>query len=198
MVAFVSNVVKERKPTALFTKIKSTTSQYGPRILELGTGCGIVGLEFRYLVRESHVLLTDLPAAMKILNQNAQFVRNMFDKGHLATMEFDWEALSPHTLTKHWTDIILVSDCTYNSDSIPGLVRSLAALMEVSPTALIVVSMKVRHDSEAVFFDLMAGAGLASIEHTAIPLPDRTRTDIGQALEVVDVYVYAMNTAQGK
>lgn len=68
-------------------------------------------------------------------------------------------------------------------------------MVEKSPAALIVVALKVRHDSEAVFFELMATAGMTEFEHVAIPLPDRHRSGTGQALEVVDVYVYGKRTA---
>jgi len=188
LVAYLCNVVKQEKPTALLAKIQSRPCL---RVLELGTGCGIVGLNTRYLCPASNVFLTDLPEAMEILNYNAQPVRSYTEEGYLGTMELDWEVPLPERLKESPMDIILVSDCTYNSDSIPALVKTLAAFVEASPIALVVVSMKVRHDSEAIFFDLMSDAGLISVEHTAIPLPDRLRLDTGQQLEVVDIYVYA-------
>jgi hypothetical protein len=192
LVAYLCNVVNQDNPdkqTALLAKILSAA--HGPRVLELGTGCGIVGLEMHYLCPNSEVILTDLPEAMEVLDHNAQLVRSRTDEGHLETMVLDWEEPLPEPLKKAPKDVILVSDCTYNSDSIPALVKTLAALIGISPSALAVVSMKVRHDSEATFFDLMSNAGLVSLEHSTIPMPDRFRSESGQRLEVIDVYVYA-------
>ncbi|KAK4693593.1 hypothetical protein P7C71_g3842, partial [Lecanoromycetidae sp. Uapishka_2] len=128
--------------------------------------------------------------AMGILNHNTRSAKSHANKGHLETMVLDWEESLPEAFSRSPKDVILVSDCTYNSDSTPALVKVLAALIRFAPTALIVVSMKVRHDSEAIFFDLMSDAGLTAIEHTAISLPDRLKLDTGEELEVVHIYVY--------
>lgn len=191
MVTYLCKIVKEDKPTALLAKIQSIDDRYSLQILELGAGCGIVGLEMCYLYPASNILLTDLPEAMGILSHNTKQVKSHTHIGQLEIAELNWEKPLPEPLKISPKDIVLVSDCTYNSDSIPALVRTLAALVDVSPTATIVISMKVRHDSEAAFFGLMSEAGFALIENTTISLPDRTRADTDQGLEVVDVYVYA-------
>ena len=149
-----------------------------------------MGLQLADLCSTSDVLLTDLQEAMDILNHNVEHAKFISSRGKVATAVLDWDEPLPEIVAKQKFDLVIVSDCTYNPDSIPGLVKTLNSIAEASPDSLIVVSLKVRHDSEAIFFDLMAGAEFVETEHTAIPLPDRCRSDTGQGLEVVEVYVY--------
>ena len=190
MAAFLSKLALQPRPTSDLAKVLQGFTPRGPRILELGSGCGIVGLQVSDLCSTSDVLLTDLPEVMDILNHNVERARFVSSRGQLATAILDWDQPLPERVAKQRPELVIVSDCTYNPDSIPGLVRILKMVADNSPDALIVVSLKVRHDSEAIFFDLMAGAEFLEAEHTTIPLPDRHRSETGQELEVVEVYVY--------
>ena len=150
----------------------------------------MVGLQVADFCSTSDVLLTDLPEAMDILNHNVEYTRLDSSRDKIASTVLDWDEPLPGRVAKQRPDLVIVSDCTYNPDSIPGLVKTLSSVAKISPDALIVVSLKVRHDSEAIFFDLMAAAEFFEAEHTTIPLPDRYRSVTGQALEVIEVYVY--------
>lgn len=176
-------------------KILKNNTSHTPRVIELGSGCGIVGLEVAHLCPVSDVYLTDLPETMDILNHNVSKAKFTSTRRRVATAILEWDKPLPDDVAKNYYDLVIVSDCTYNSDSIPALVRTLAALIANSPAALIVISMKVRHDSEAIFFDLMAEAGLIETESTSIELPDRIRQETKQPLEAVDVYVYGKNAS---
>ena len=121
---------------------------------------------------------------------NVSKARKSSGTGKITTATLDWDDALPELIKQGQCDLVIVSDCTYNSDSIPALVKTLAAVIERSPDAMVVVAMKVRHDSEAVFFDLMVKAGLIKAENYTIPLPDQQRADTEQALEAVDVYVF--------
>ena len=167
-------------------------------MLELGSGCGIVGLETARLWPSSNILLTDLPEAMEILNCNVSKARESSNTNKVTTAILDWDTGLPKLIKQCQHDLVMVSDCTYNSDSIPALVKTLAAVIERSPAALVVVSMKVRHDSEAIFFDVMAEAGFVKAEHHAVALPDRERADTGQVLESVDIFLFGRDTAAGQ
>lgn len=190
MTALLSTIALQPRPTSDLSEILQRSISRGPRILELGSGCGIVGLQLADLCSTSDVLLTDLQDTMGILNHNAEHVKVTSSRAKITTAVLDWNEPLPGIVAKQQFDLVVVSDCTYNPDSIPGLVKTLNSVAEVSPDALIVVALKVRHDSEAIFFDSMAGADFVENEHTAISLPDRCRSDIGQELEAVQVYVY--------
>ena len=178
------------RPTSNLTRLLQRSNPQGLSILELGSGCGITGLHIADLCLKSTVLLTDLPDAIEILDRNVEFAQSVSSGYKLATAALDWDARVPEMITKQRFDLVVLSDCTYNSDSIPGLVKTLSSIARSSLHTLIVISLKVRHDSEAIFFDLMTRADFIRAEHTAIPLPDRCRSETGQDLEMVEIYAY--------
>lgn len=148
-------------------------------VLELGTGCGIVSATLSYLLPHARVIATDLAEAKDIAEKNLTTNRteaidriDPTQNKHLPDADssyevLDWtEELSGRVAEKKW-DLILVADCTYNSDVVPDLVKTLRRLVNRSPEVLIAVALKWRHDSEAVFHDLMKENGLVVInKHT--------------------------------
>ena len=134
-------------------------------------------------------MLTDLPEAMELLECNISQAKAA--KGaELSKTVLDWEAELPQLIkTRNW-DLVLVADCTYNTDTIPALVRTLSALISVSPKARIVVFTKTRHSSEALFFDLMREASLITTDQQNIELRDGYRRNIGLPMETIDIYTF--------
>ncbi|MCJ1431753.1 hypothetical protein MMC27_001108 [Xylographa pallens] len=164
------------------------------RVLELGAGCGIAGLALAQMRSDSHVMLTDLPEAMDILSLNIAGAR-LASGSHVEQLPLDWDAELPRTVWERRFELVLVSDCTYNADSLPALVRTLEAVVweerEVEEKGTVVlVAMKVRHESEEVFFELMAGAGFTLVEQWSVSLPDRSRGALGRSLDVVEIYAF--------
>jgi predicted nicotinamide N-methyase len=153
-------------------------------VIELGCGCGIVGITLAQTVPDCEVLLTDLPEAANIAQRN---IDNVFP-AMASTVSFqplNWEEPLPKMVQAKTYDLVLVADCTYNSDSSPALVRTLSALQKKSPKALILVAMKIRHSSEDVFFDLMKEAMFIEASHMKLQLPV-----IAEVAEKVEVYVF--------
>ena len=153
-------------------------------------GCGIVGLFVAaFAPVRCRCLLTDLPDAMEILSFNIRQARpapgSSLDKAVL-----DWDQDLPGDVQQQKVDLVIVSDCTYNCDSVPALVKTLAAVVHRSPEALIVVSMKVRHSSEMIFFERMFNVGLIQIEHATVELPDSLQVMDGGAPRNIDIYVF--------
>ena len=190
MVAFLSTIVLQSRPRSDLAQLLQRSAPHDLEVLELGSGCGIVSLQVADLCSTSNVLLTDLPDAMDILNRNIESGRSVVSRSKLATAVLDWNKPLPERIAEQRFDLVTLADCTYNPDSIPGLVKTLSSVARDSPDALIVVSLKVRHDSEAIFFDLMADADFVEAEHATVPLPDQCRNETGQDLEVVEIYVY--------
>lgn len=140
------------------------------RAVELGAGCGIVGIALAQMLPRCTVTLTDLPEVDEILSRNIQAAR-LAPGSALDFHVLDWDEKPIDDVFGETLDLILVSDCTYNADSLPALVRVLAYLTNVSPHALVLVSLKRRHESEAVFFELMQAASFAILEQTGVSLP---------------------------
>jgi precorrin-6B methylase 2 len=150
-----------------------------PSVLELGTGCGIVAITFALSVPSSRVIATDLEDAAEVASDNLEQADNA------SYLNLDWsEPLPPRVASKNF-DLVLVADCTYNPDVVPYLVSTLAKLIEKSPSVLICLAMKVRHASEAVFFDLMKDHGIVQVgKHS-----ERVG-NLGDEDESVDIYLF--------
>jgi hypothetical protein len=87
-------------------------------VLELGTGCGMVGIAIAQTISNSKVLLTDLPEAREIVERNIESAVKAPDAS-LAFLELDWDAELPDGLksTSEPLDLVVAADCTYNPDS---------------------------------------------------------------------------------
>lgn len=153
-------------------------------VIELGSGCGIVGITLAQSVPDCNVLLTDLPEAAEIAQRNIDKAFPAMSSS-ISFQPLNWEEPLPKLVQAKTYDLIMVADCIYNSDSSPALVRTLSALQKKSPKAVILVAMKIRHSSEDVFFDLMRQAMFVEASHMKLQLP--VTAEIG---EKVEVYVF--------
>ncbi|KAL4754169.1 hypothetical protein BDW72DRAFT_148415 [Aspergillus terricola var. indicus] len=146
----------------------------GPlNVIELGSGCGIFGIALAELLPQCSVLLTDLPEVEEIITKNITVAQ----PAHASKIHYrplGWEEELPDDLFGNQSiDLILVSDCTYNADSLPALVSVLGRLVNLSPHAVVLVALKRRHESESVFFDLMQSASLHDLHSHHMQLPSQ-------------------------
>ncbi|KAK2779013.1 hypothetical protein FQN53_001562 [Emmonsiellopsis sp. PD_33] len=154
----------------LFSESQNT-SRRGLRVLELGAGCGIVGIAMAQIVPRCSVLLTDLEEVRDIISRNLTCA-TLAESSTARFQVLDWEDEElAEDITSHGYDLITVSDCTYNSDSLPTLVRMLGMLVGVSPMTVVLVALKRRHESEEVFFKFMGSAGFEIDSHNIAWLP---------------------------
>lgn len=159
--------------------------------IELGSGCGIVGICLAQSTPNCDVLLTDLPEAQEIAERNLARMKPARES-KAEFQQLNWDEPLPESIDGRTFDIILIADCTYNPDSGPSLVHTLGRLMKNSPNAIVLLSMKVRHQSELVFFELMTEAGFVQDKCAKIPLPDAYNDS-----EEVLVYTFLHKTRQG-
>ncbi|KAK5164129.1 uncharacterized protein LTR77_010220 [Saxophila tyrrhenica] len=158
-------------------------------VLELGCGCGTVGLSLAQAVPDTDVVLTDLPDVRELVESNISRL-NPAMASRATFQALDWETLLPPTITNRTNDLIIVSECTYNTDTLLHLTNTLAALVTRSPKAIIVVATKTRHESEAQFFALMAQAGLIEDGRTRVRLPGLVGTGYGDGATDVGLHVF--------
>ncbi|KAM3086785.1 hypothetical protein ACMFMG_000908 [Clarireedia jacksonii] len=153
--------------------------------LELGAGCGIVGITlattFRDIIHKT--LLTDLSEASEILEHNLAL--SSLSRSKISHKVLDWSELLPEIVQKESWDLVLVADCTYNPDVVPDLVSTLKRVKVGNERVLILLAMKVRHDSEMVFFELMANEGFVVAEKGKVPLGV-----LGAEEEEIEIYVF--------
>ena len=158
-------------------------------VLELGSGIGTTGIVFAQLVPRSKVLLTDVADAMEILDQNIELAKPA-KESTVGRAVLDWEEELPTMIQTTKWDIILISDCTYNVDTIPALANTLRKVVDKSPAALIVIATKVRHESEAIFFDMMKDRRFTVAEQLSIVLPDKFKVKMGTDPDKVHIYIF--------
>lgn len=158
-------------------------------VLELGCGCGVVGIALAQTVTDCSVVLTDLPEVDELVERNIEAAFPAIS----SSIEFtplDWEAELPLSVQSRSFDIIIAAECIYNTDSIPPLVNTICALLARSPKAIVLVSTKVRHESEAMFHDLAQKSGLVEASKATLPLPGQPGHGYGDSATHVDVYVF--------
>ncbi|KAK5689898.1 hypothetical protein LTR97_012658 [Elasticomyces elasticus] len=157
--------------------------------IELGCGCGSVGISLAQSVPDCDVLLTDLSEVTELVEANIERMNPaMSSKVHFEPL--DWEQPLPEKMQHRKNDLIIVSECTYNSDTLQPLVSTLSNLVTRSPKAVIVVSTKTRHDSEAVFFDLMRKANFVEAGSLRIPLPGEPGNGYADSATDVGLHVF--------
>lgn len=81
-------------------------------------------------------------------------------------------------------------------NSIPGLVKTLAALAAVSFEVRVLISLKRRHPSETILFDLLESADFTETYKTSVQLPDRGRIAAGFGMEKVEIYVFQQRSGR--
>lgn len=169
---------------------RTTTENQSLNVIELGTGCGVVGISLAQMLPNCKALLTDLPAAEELVSRNMSISRRA-EGSSIDFRELDWDDDDTgNDIYASEYDMIVVSDCTYNSDSLPALVRVLRGLVSTSsPEAMVLVALKRRHESEKVFFELMEEAGFWVYEREVVLLPSLLVTAEDEA-EGVEMYVF--------
>ncbi|KAI5306380.1 hypothetical protein KEM56_001161 [Ascosphaera pollenicola] len=161
------------------------------QIIELGTGCGMVGLYIAQTFTRTSVLLTDLEDARDIVQLNLS--QTSPASGSNATFQvLDWDEGLPVNVQQMKPDMVMVSDCTYNADSFAALTQTLSRLADISPNMLVLVTYKERHESEKAFFQCMTNHGFAVRGQSIIPLPDLTAED---GLQNVHIFAFSRDTA---
>lgn len=156
------------------------------QVIELGAGVGLAGLTLAKVMPRAHVLLTDVPEVQALIFKNAaaNSLRNVDFKVN------DWaEPISDSIVSTKW-DLILISECTYNEDSIPDLVSNIRKVMTTSPDATIIVATKQRHENERLFYDLMKKEHFEIKEHIHALCPRNFVPGDLEDTDKVDIYTF--------
>lgn len=158
-------------------------------VLELGSGVGLVGITIAQMIPCCKVLLTDLLEAQEVIQTNIAHSRQA-PGSNSSFHVLNWGADLKQSIKDISYDLIMFSDCTYNPSSGPKLIKTLTNLLSISPKAVVLVAMKKRHQSENVFFTLMAAAGFFQVAQTSVPIPNRGGVQSELASANIDIYIY--------
>ncbi|KAM4062794.1 lysine methyltransferase [Hirsutella rhossiliensis] len=171
-------------------------------ILELGCGVGILGAGlaavFPPAAGDCTILMTDLADAENRARTNVGLVeRNQSGRANLLYENLDWEdgrhgRFGPLLQRRRW-DLVMLSDCTYNTDTLPALVATLSAVHAHSVgqaggeafSTKVFLATKQRHSSEQVAWDLLARDGWKRLAAQTLPLPV-----LGRESQSIDMYLF--------
>lgn len=128
-----------------FTDFTSIDSTKKLKILELGTGVGLVSIHLGKMLPKADIFATDLADAKEICEMNI----SLNDVGdNVKFGELDWEGYKEPAAS--W-DMIIVTDCTYNPTYYDALLNVLRR--ESNPNTIVILAHKFREPlSEPQFF----------------------------------------------
>mmetsp|Transcript_33893 Transcript_33893/g.80446 ORF Transcript_33893/g.80446 Transcript_33893/m.80446 type:complete len:243 (+) Transcript_33893:772-1500(+) len=131
----------------------------GKRIIELGCGCGLLGLSLAAISNgKAQVVLTDYDAAaLEIAQLNVEL--NSF-QGCVKVRKLAWGNKSSRLVRDRPVDFVVGSDIIYNPHSLPGLQETLRTLLSPGATALLAHEHRQPVLEQRFYADLQAGLGL--------------------------------------
>ncbi|KAK1373495.1 Protein-lysine methyltransferase METTL21B [Heracleum sosnowskyi] len=141
-----------------FSSLFDPTSSSPLRILELGSGTGIVGIAAAAILG-AHVMLTDLAHAIPNLKFNAEANSKMIGvnggKVEVTAMAWGEEKQMEHVKGKEEFDIVMGSDLVYHDHLYDPLLRTLRFFLlgdQVNKDRVFVMAHSKRWKKESVFF----------------------------------------------
>ncbi|KAI0052555.1 S-adenosyl-L-methionine-dependent methyltransferase [Auriscalpium vulgare] len=122
----------------------------GARVLELGSGTGLVGLIAARL--GAHVWITDQPPLLPIMANNIR-INDLAPQ--VTAAELNWGEPLPCSIPQTF-DFVLAADCVYFEPAFPLLVATLCALVPTSsPGPEVLFCYKKRRKADKRFFALL-------------------------------------------
>lgn len=123
-------------------------SLLGKNVVELGSGCGLVGCVSALL--GANVVLTDLPDRLRLLRKNVE--DNLYGdvKGRAEVKELTWGDDLSRDLTDPFPDFIFGSDVVYSEGAVLDLMETLLGLCGTETT--VILAGELRNDAVLEYF----------------------------------------------
>ncbi|KAJ2961954.1 hypothetical protein NQZ79_g2834 [Umbelopsis isabellina] len=115
-------------------------------ILELGAGLGLVGIATARLLPNAHIVLTDKPERLKLLQHNVQT-----NESSAQVEGYDWDTDNSDMEGQQW-DAVIISDCIWEPSLHDSLLKALGKVVHNS-TKLIMAYEQRNDITEQQFFD---------------------------------------------
>jgi Lysine methyltransferase len=151
-------------PPGLTTLLKHLQSPAHPlKVLELGTGVGVLGICIALAFPNATVVMTDLPDAQPLVDKNIHLSASLTNNltQHASFRVLDWETQPyPEWTSLETFDLIVMADVTYNTATFLALANLLEHLLKTgSKGARVICCGKRRHDEEKQFWKIVRERG---------------------------------------
>ena len=174
-------LAKNWRPVSQFLRDKDIHSK--SRVLELGSGLGVVGISLAsspdvfephsedkptsFVTESAKIVLTDVPAAVPLLDFNVAVNRHFGPVGvTVSTQTLRWSLEGPEAATPEPPyDCLLGSDLLYNLEEIPKLVATMKRLLHPLRGVVLLAVRWRKPELEREFFKT------SGLEWELIPLP---------------------------
>lgn len=146
------------------TAVVPRTTWMHKRILELGSGAGTVGITLSKCLQNCHIVLTDLPPVLPLLQHNVaqNQKREILHAAEMAVEPLSWgdspqaQEQLEHMLSSHGpVDIVLMSDCVYpKQEEWSKLLFTMREICRQQPLRppVFVICQELRSKEDAQFF----------------------------------------------
>lgn len=159
------------KAKQVLNKILNVEHEKSLKVLELGSGLGLVGLSFaaQHRAKESmKIVLSDIASGIPRLKHNIQQNASCSQSNYpIEARPLVWKtsqenpntpSTSPDSQQKHKFHLILASDVLYNSTNIPSLVSTIKWHLEESEKSAVLLAARWRKpELERSFFEQLQG-----------------------------------------
>lgn len=123
-------------------------SLQGKKVIELGSGCGLVGCIAALL--GAQVILTDLPDRLRLLKKNVETNLRHGVRGSASVMDLTWGDDPDQDMIEPPPDFVLGSDVIYSEGAVLDLLDTLSQLCGNQTT--IFISGELRNDAVIEYF----------------------------------------------
>ena len=115
-------------------------------VLELGSGCGLVGIAAGARFPSASVTLTDLPAAIKALTANIELNQDVLGPhaGRVRAVPLDWTTFPSENVPIGSFDLILASDVIWLIDLVDPFLDTLQQIVQANPACITLMSYQSR------------------------------------------------------
>jgi len=157
-------------PDELQTFMQMTGIYGATKILEMGTGVGVLGISLAAQFPEAKVVVTDLEDAEPFVRENISINSPNFPhlRENISFRTLDWgDRRFPDWTLNETFDLIVMADVTYNTSTFVALADTLEHLLKHGATgAQVVCCGKRRHEEEEEFWRIVLGRGFLVHQRT--------------------------------
>jgi predicted nicotinamide N-methyase len=144
-------------------------------ILELGAGTGYLSILCAKHLRAAHVTVTDGSDTIVADLTTNFFLNGLQDDPVIEAKELKWGQALLGGEQAEWNqgrpvDVVLGADVTYDSKGIPALVATLGDLVEMFPTAKILIAATIRNEETFGNFAKVCGLNHFAVEAISFPV----------------------------